>query len=96
MDAVGRARPAKQALGGTPVGSAVPPPRERRRSTLDEVADRAWDQLRYSELMQAYRLLSTQVTQYNVAVTLALVTLLGFAIDWESWGLAASVSLSRR
>ena len=53
------------------------------------MADLPWNQLRYGELMQAYRLLSTQVTQYNVAVTLALVTLLGFAIDRESWQLAA-------
>jgi hypothetical protein len=58
-------------------------------STLLEVAERPWDQLRYGELMQTYRLLSTQVTQYNLGLTLALITLLGFAVDRESWGLAA-------
>jgi hypothetical protein len=39
--------------------------------------------------MQTFRTLSTQVTQYNLGITVALVTLMGFSIDRESWGLAA-------
>jgi hypothetical protein len=53
------------------------------------MADGTWDQLRYKELLQTFRLMSTQVTQYNLGITIALVTLLGFSIDRESWGLAA-------
>jgi hypothetical protein len=70
----------------TPFDIATP---DVATSTLLGVAEQPWDQLRYQELMQSYRLLSTQVTQYNLGVTLALVTLLGFAIDRESWGIAA-------
>jgi hypothetical protein len=49
-----------------------------------------WDRLRFGQLLDTYRSLSASLASSGLGLIIGLVTILGFAVDRKSWGLAAT------
>jgi hypothetical protein len=57
----------------------------------DGIGSRAeWDKQRFGELLATSRSMSTSLASGALGLIIGLVTILGFAVDRESWGLAAT------
>jgi hypothetical protein len=57
---------------------------------VDAASRDEWDRLRFGQLMDTCRSLTGSFTSTVLGLILGLVTILGFAVDRESWGLAAT------
>ncbi len=58
-------------------------------SGLADESSEEWDRLRFGQLIDTYRTLTGSLASFVLGLSLGLVTILGFAVDRESWGLAA-------
>jgi hypothetical protein len=48
-----------------------------------------WDRLRFGQLIETCRSLTTSLVSFILGMSLSVVTILGFAVDRKSWGLSA-------